>query len=57
MAERGRCWRMIYNSTIQGTDCPERVAWRGRFSNGGKSWGVWACDGHTDELEELRAVR
>ncbi len=57
VAEPGRCWRMIYNTTIQGDHCPEPVAWRGLFRNGGKSWNVWACDGHTDELEDLRAIR
>jgi hypothetical protein len=49
---------MVYSSANvgQGTHCTERVVWRGRFMNGGHSWNVWACQGHTDELEDVRRV-
>jgi hypothetical protein len=55
--EPGRCWRMVYNATIQGDHCANPVVWRGRFANAGKHWDVWACDRHLDELENVRAIR
>jgi hypothetical protein len=57
LAEPGQCWRMVYGSANvgQGTHCTEPAVWRGRFTNG-KSWDVWACERHTDELEDVRAV-
>jgi hypothetical protein len=49
---------MVYGSANvgQGTHCTEPVVWRGRFTNGGQSWGVSACAGHTDELEDVRPL-
>jgi hypothetical protein len=59
LAEPGQCWRMVYGSARvgQGTHCTEPVVWRGRFKNAGKGWTVWACEGHTDELEDVRPLR
>jgi hypothetical protein len=58
LAEPGQCWRMVYGSARvgQGTHCTEQVVWRGRFKNAGHGWDVWACKGHTDELENVRPL-
>jgi hypothetical protein len=32
-ADPGRCWRMVFNASIQGTHCEAPVAFRGRFKN------------------------
>jgi hypothetical protein len=58
LAERGQCWRMVYGSANvgQGTHCTEGVVWRGRLTNAGKSWEVWACRRHAAELEDIRRV-
>ncbi len=55
VAEPGLCWRMVYGlaNVGQGRHCPKPAVWRGRFTNAGQSWGVWACDRHTDELEDV----
>jgi hypothetical protein len=52
--EAGRCWRMVFNATVQGSHCPAPVAWRGRFRNhAGQVRTVWACEAHTHELSDL----
>jgi hypothetical protein len=40
----------------QGTHRTEQVVRRGRFTKAGKSWDVWACQRHTDELEDVQPL-
>ena len=56
--EPSRCWRMVFNDTMQGSHCPAPVAFRGRFRNhAGSDWTVDACESHTDELSDCQPVR
>jgi hypothetical protein len=56
--EPGRCFRLVCGTggkMGQPHHCPEPVVWRGRFVTPlGKLYGVWSCDGHSDDLKALR---
>jgi hypothetical protein len=39
IAERGRCWQMVYSRQMQATHCHETPSWTGRwFSPKGDHW-------------------
>jgi hypothetical protein len=56
IAESGRCWRMVYDGTLQATHCPEPPASTGRWfaPSGERWWRVWACPEHLEGLTGLR---
>lgn len=59
--ERGACWRMV--SRDDGyrkgspTGCPEPVRWTGNVMIGKKLYRLDSCEGHADELENVRPIR
>lgn len=57
----GSCWRMISASDGTGhpTHCPETPVWRGRWQDGAGKWWpkVESCDGHAEELLDVRRIR
>jgi hypothetical protein len=70
ISEPGSCWRLLYDPNIPTSltwfdrdyrgpwrACTGRVRWTGIVHHGdGASRWVYACDEHTEGLEELRSV-
>jgi hypothetical protein len=59
--ERGVCWRMVsmgdgYRKGSP-TGCPEPVRWTGNTMIGRKRYRLDSCEGHADELENLRPIQ
>jgi hypothetical protein len=56
IAEHMRCWRMIHDSKLQATHCPETPSRTGRWRSprGDRWWVVWACPEHLEGLTGLR---
>ena len=59
--ERGACWRMVslgygYRKGSP-TGCPEPVRWTGSAMIGTKRYRLDSCEGHPDELENVRQIR
>ena len=58
LVERGVCWRMV--SREDGyrkgspTGCPEPVRWTGNAMIGKKRYRLDSCEGHADQLENVR---
>jgi hypothetical protein len=57
----GVCWRFVSRGDGyrkgSPTGCPEPVAWMGRTMIGPTRYRVYSCDGHLDEVEDVRPVR
>jgi hypothetical protein len=56
----GVCWRFVSRGDGyrkgSPTGCPEPVRWMGRTMIGPKRYRVYACEGHVEDLEDVRAV-
>ena len=59
-AEPGLCWRMVSRGpgfrVGSPTDCPEPVRWMGRAMVGKRWMRLFSCDGHLEDLEDVRPV-
>jgi len=59
-AEPGQCWQMVSRPpgfrVDTPTDCLEPVRWIGRAMVGKKRMRLWACEGHSEGLEDLRPI-
>ena len=56
VAERGRCWRMVYSQQMQATHCSEAPTFTGRWfiPTGDRWFRVWASPNHLYGLTGLR---
>jgi hypothetical protein len=59
--ERGTCWRMVSRDdgyrTGSPTGCPKPVRWTGNAMIGKKRYRLDSCEGHADEVENVRPIR
>jgi hypothetical protein len=50
------CFRIVWSGERRASHCEQPAVWKGLFTVKDRTYMVWACEEHVEDLEEMRRV-